>query len=121
METAILSKRMIATSILFSRTEKLDSVSNSLEIFAAIHPSGLLIGLLPSDVRNLLNLYWRMRLHIGEKRSSVSYITLPNRGERYEGFLVQALKLAFGNSDITSASHRNRRYNDGLKDGFLLS
>lgn len=45
-----------------------------------IHPSGLLIGPLPSDVRNLLNLYWSMRLHIGEKRSSVSYITLPNRG-----------------------------------------
>lgn len=41
--------------------------------------------------------------------------------ERYEGFLVQALKLAFGNSDITSARHRNRRHNDGLDNGFLLS
>lgn len=80
IEIRILSRRMIAISILWSRTEKLDLVSSSLIIFAAIHPSRLLIGPLPSDVRSLLNIYWSMRLHIGEKRSSVSYITLPNCG-----------------------------------------
>lgn len=120
IEIRILSRRMIAISILLSRTEELHLVSSSLRIFAAIHPSGLLIGPLPSDVRNLLNIYWSTRLpHWGKRGPQYHTLQYQIAEESYEGFLIQALKLAFGNSDITSARHLNRRNNDGLDDGSL--
>lgn len=72
IETTLLSKWIITIFTLLSRTEKLGLVSSSIEIFAAMHPGELFIGLLPSDVRNLLNLYWRVRLHSVENGSLVS-------------------------------------------------